>query len=118
MTINCTFSTFEEMEAFAANIVNKVPVTKSEMTKKAKLEAALEESSEEAMEPSPEENIQSDEPAKPTVTLEQVRLKLTAIARGGKSAELSELLHSYGAKNITALDPKFYDEVMEKAGAL
>lgn len=51
----------------------------------------------------------------PKYTLEDVREKLTILARAGKQKEVKALVTKFGAEKISALDPKHFAEVMEEA---
>ncbi|WP_038299107.1 hypothetical protein [Metaclostridioides mangenotii] len=53
--------------------------------------------------------------ATPKYTLEDVREKLTILARAGKQKEVKALVTKFGAEKISALDPKHFTEVMEEA---
>ncbi|WP_024621102.1 hypothetical protein [Metaclostridioides mangenotii] len=51
-------------------------------------------------------------------TLEDVREKLTILARAGKQKEVKALVTKFGAEKISALDPKYFAEVMAEAEKL
>ncbi|WP_315168735.1 hypothetical protein [Metaclostridioides mangenotii] len=50
--------------------------------------------------------------------LEDVREKLTILARAGKQKEVKALVTKFGAEKISALDPKHFAEVMAEAERL
>ncbi len=54
----------------------------------------------------------------PAVTIEDVRQVLTKISQLGKSAQVKELLASYGAKNVKELKQADFVAVIAKAGLL
>jgi hypothetical protein len=124
MGITVEFKDYEEMIAFAKVLLagqSYVPV-------KTAGERVLPSESETSINNAPE-GIQMEEypvndeqppqgEAAPTYTLEEVRAKLTALTRAGKQKEVREILDYFKAKNVTALDPKDYAGVMEKAGAI
>lgn len=119
MTIKLEFSSLDEMKAFARDIVaeesGKKPV-KAEVPTKTVITGQPEEIQTEE-DPVNDEQPPEDE-ATPTYTLEEVRAKLTALTRAGKQKEVRDILDHFKAKNVTALDPKDYAGVMEKAGAI
>lgn len=61
------------------------------------------------------EGTKDDEP---TVSLEEVREKLAALAKAGKQAEVKELIASFDAKKLTDIDPSNFAEVLKKAEKL
>jgi hypothetical protein len=78
-------------------------------------EEALAAPAEEAAEPAPVE----PEPAKPSVTLEQIQQKVVKLAAAGKKAEVREIVTTYGAKVSDLKDqPEKWDEVWGKLTAL
>ena len=116
MSITVEFKDFAEMIAFAKQLLG-TPASKQEPKKK---EAALPSETEASMMNSPEsiDEAPFEGGTVMTYTLEEVRAKLAELTRAGKAKEVKELLNSFGAKNLTSLDPKHYAAVMEKAGAL
>jgi hypothetical protein len=59
------------------------------------------------------------EPAKPSVTLEQIQQKVVKLAAAGKKAEVREIVTTYGAKVSDLKDqPDKWDEVWGKLTAL
>lgn len=112
MSITVTFNSYEEMVAFAKQIAG-VP-------EQGKVKAK-------AKEPIPSENnapvgIEDEVPFEKeetkTYTLEEVRAELAKLTRSGKQKEVKEILTSFGAKNLSSVDPKDYTALMEKAGAI
>lgn len=55
---------------------------------------------------------------KPTITLEQVRAKLSALSQAGQQAKVKELLTSFGVKKLTDVLPDDYAELLAKAEAV
>ena len=51
----------------------------------------------------------------PKYTIEDVREKLTKLARAGKQKEVKALVTKFGAEKISTLDPKHFASVMEEA---
>lgn len=51
----------------------------------------------------------------PKYTIEDVRDKLTILARAGKQKEVKALVTKFGAEKISALDQKHFASVMEEA---
>lgn len=77
--------------------------------------AVAAEAPQEVAEPAPEE----PEPAKPSVTLEQIQQKVVKLAAAGKKAEVREIVTTYGAKVSDLKDqPDKWDEVWGKLAAL
>jgi len=54
----------------------------------------------------------------PSITLEEVRAKLTAISQAGKKSEVKALIAEYGCTSVTALPAEKFSEILEKAEAL
>lgn len=54
----------------------------------------------------------------PTVTLEQVRAKLTAISQAGKQAEVKALITSFGVNKLTDIPKEKYQEALKAAEAI
>jgi len=57
-------------------------------------------------------------PAKPTLTLEEVRAVLADKSRAGHTAEIRELLKKYGANKLSLVDPKHYEALLREAEVL
>ena len=57
-------------------------------------------------------------PAKPTLTLEEVRAVLADKSRTGHTAEIRELLKKYGASKLSLVDPKHYEALLREAEVL
>src|SRR5690606_31907676 len=55
---------------------------------------------------------------KQTVSLEQVREKLAALAKAGKQEQVKELITSYGVSKLTEIPAEKYAELLEKAEAI
>ena len=109
MGITVEFKDYEEMLAFARVLLGGTDTPATIPVKK-----SIEESI--PAEVAPVDDSQAE--VAPTYTLEEVRAKLTALTRAGKQKEVRGILDSFKAKNVTALDPRDYSGVMEKAGAI
>ena len=57
-------------------------------------------------------------PAKPALTLEEVRAVLADKSRAGHTAEIRELLKKYGANKLSLVDPKYYEALFREAEVL
>lgn len=57
-------------------------------------------------------------PAKPALTLEEVRAVLADKSRAGHTAEIRELLKKYGASKLSLVDPKHYEDLLREAEVL
>lgn len=57
-------------------------------------------------------------PAKPALTLEEVRAVLADKSRAGHTAEIRELLKKYGANKLSLVDPKHYEALLREAEVL
>ena len=58
---------------------------------------------------------QEDAAPSPAVTLEQVRAVLAEKSRMGMTSAVRNLLSEYGVDKLSALDPKHYAAILEKA---
>ena len=57
-------------------------------------------------------------PAKPALTLEEVRAVLADKSRAGHTAEIREFLKKYGASKLSLVDPKHYEDLLREAEVL
>ena len=57
-------------------------------------------------------------PEAPTVTLEQVRAKLTELSQGGKAADVKTLIAKFGGTKLTDIKPEQYADILAAAEAL
>ena len=57
-------------------------------------------------------------PAKPTLTLEQVRAVLADKSRMGFTADIRTLLQKYGAPKLSGIDPVHYKALVAEAEVL
>ncbi|MBR4000067.1 MAG: DNA ligase [Clostridia bacterium] len=57
-------------------------------------------------------------PAKPAITLEQVRAVLAEKSHDGFTAEIRALLQKHGADKLSLIDPSEYESLMKDAEAL
>lgn len=58
-------------------------------------------------------------PAKPTLTIEDVRAAVLADkSHAGHTAEIRELLKKYGASKLSFVDPKHYEALLREAEVL
>lgn len=108
MSITLQFESYEEMVGFAQKLLVEAP-SQQEKAPKPEKKAVQEEVV--------KEEVVKEEETK-TYTLEEVRAALAVLTRSGKQQQLKELLTSFGADKLTAVDPKDYAALMEKAGAL
>ena len=65
-----------------------------------------------------EESEAPTAPAKPALTLEDVRAVLADKSRAGHTAEIRELLKRYGASKLSLVDPKHYEALLREAEVL
>lgn len=65
-----------------------------------------------------QEAVETENPAKPTVTLEQVRAVLAEKSHDGFTAEIRALLRKHGADKLSLIDPVEYESLMKDAEAL
>lgn len=68
--------------------------------------------------PSPAAPEEQEQEQEQEVDINRLREAFAAKSRGGKKAELKELLASYGAKKLPDLKESQYAEVLQKANAL
>lgn len=66
----------------------------------------------------PEAPAVEDPAPAPTVTLEQVRAKLTELSQGGKAADVKTLIAKFGGTKLTDLKAEQYADVLAAAEAL
>jgi len=126
MGITVQFESYEEMIAFAGKLVGQQPALakkEAKVTKPVKEEVPTEETPAAYEEVIPdqqqiEEEVPFEEEPVKTFTLEEVRAALAVLTRTGKQKQVKDLLTFFKAKNLTAVDPKDYAELMEKAGKL
>ena len=57
-------------------------------------------------------------PAKPTLTLEEVRAVLADKSRAGHTAEIRELIKKYGASKLSLVNPKYYEALLREVEVL
>ena len=60
----------------------------------------------------------TEEKAKPALTLEDVRAVLADKSRAGHTAEIRELLKKYGANKLSLVDPKHYEALLREVEVL
>lgn len=121
MGITVQFNSYEEMVEFASKLIGEVkePVKKVKKTSTpVKEETAVQEETTIEESPVQEEEAPVQEEESTTYALEDVRAKLTELTRAGKQKEVKALITSFGAKNVTTIEPKDYAALMEKAGEL
>ena len=70
----------------------------------------MEENAEGAVPPAAEE-----QPAAPTIKLEEVRTVLAEISRSGKTAQMKELLGRFGAGKLSDVKPEDYEALLAAA---
>lgn len=61
---------------------------------------------------------ESETPAKPAITLEQVRAVLAEKSHDGFTTEVRTLLQKHGADKLSQIDPSKYESLMKDAEAL
>lgn len=61
---------------------------------------------------------ETDAPAKPVLTLEQVRAVLADKSRKGFTAQIRSLLQKYGAAKLSGIDPAHYKALLADAEVL
>jgi hypothetical protein len=54
-------------------------------------------------------------PEEKPVTLEEVRTVLSAKSSEGYGSQVRDLIHSFGAEKLSAVDPSHYREMLKKA---
>lgn len=116
MGITVTFSSYEEMVAFAKMLAGE---TSAPVKQDVKKEAPKQEPVKEDAPVQEDTPIMEDAPVEdeaPFYTLEDVRAKLTELSRSGKREAVKNILTAVGASNVTSVDPKKYVEVMQRAG--
>ena len=64
------------------------------------------------------EEAEAPVPAKPTISLEQVRAVLAEKSRMGFTAEIRSLLLKYGAPKLSQIDPEHYEAMLAEAEVL
>ena len=57
-------------------------------------------------------------PAKPALTLEEVRAVQADKSRAGHTSEIRELLKKYGASKLSLVDPKHYEALLREVEVL
>lgn len=60
----------------------------------------------------------AEEKEEDTVSLDDVRAKLAALAQAGKQEEVKALIASFGASKLTEIPAERYREVMQKASEI
>ena len=65
-----------------------------------------------------QETVETENPAKTTVTLEQVRAVLAEKSHDGFTAEIRALLQKHGADKLSLINPSKYESLMKDAEAL
>ena len=61
---------------------------------------------------------ESDAPAEPALTLEQVRAVLADKSRKGFTAQIRSLLQKYGAAKLSGIDPANYEALLAEVEVL
>ena len=61
---------------------------------------------------------ETDAPAKPALTLEQVRAVLADKSRKGFTAQIRSILQKYGAAKLSGIDPTNYDALLAEVEVL
>lgn len=129
MTINMTFTSFEEIVEFARKMAAGqavpegeketaiiAPVKKEASVKKENTQKApVKEDPAEAL---PWEETAETAAEEKTYTLEDVRAALGALQKAGKKEQVRALLQEFGAAKLPEVDPADYPALMKKAGEL
>lgn len=129
MTINMTFTSFEEVVEFARKMAAGQTVPTGEKMTEAiattkKGAAAKKENTQKAPDKEePAETLPREEPAETaaeetTYTLEDVRAALGTLQKAGKKNQVRALLQEFGAAKLPEVDPADYPALMKKAGEL
>lgn len=116
MQITVTFDSFEEFDAFRGS---GQPVKATKSRKQAKDEIPVETTVTEET-PVKEEPVKEDAAAatEAAPTMEEVRAVLGKLQKAGRRDEVKKLLKSVGAEKLPEVDPKYYAELIQKAGEL
>ena len=120
MTINMTFTSFEEIVEFARKMAAGQAVPEGEKETKiiapVKKEAAVKK---ENTQKAPVKEEPKEETAEEAVySLEDVRATLGALQKAGKKEQVRALLQEFGAAKLPEVDPADYPALMKKAGEL
>lgn len=83
-----------------------------------KPEPAKKDAGKKAAKPGAKAEPEPSEPAKPTLTLEQVRAVLAEKSRAGHTAEVKALLLKHGADKLSDIDPEHYAALLADAEVL
>ncbi len=59
--------------------------------------------------------VKEEQPAAPTIKLEDVRTVLAEISRSGKTAQMKELLGRFGASKLSDVKPEDYADLLAAA---
>lgn len=129
MTINMTFTSFEEIVEFARKMAAGQAVPEGEketaIIAPVKKEASVKEENtqkapvkEEPAEALPWEETAETAAEEKTYTLEDVRAALGALQKAGKKEQVRALLQEFGAAKLPEVDPADYPVLMKKAGEL
>jgi len=62
--------------------------------------------------------VEPEAPAKPALTLEQVRAVLADKSRKGFTAQIRSLLQKYGASKLSGIDPANYEALLAEVEVL
>lgn len=116
MTINMTFSSFDEIVEFARRIAagQTAPEGEKEITTipVAKKEAPVKKAAVVKEEKQP---VVAEEKK---VSLEDVRAALGALLKAGKKEQVGTLLKEFGASKLPDIDPADYPALLKKVGEL
>ena len=83
-----------------------------------KPEPAKKDAGKKAAKPGAKAESEPSEPAKPTLTLEQVRAVLAEKSRAGHTAEVKALLLKHGADKLSDIDSEHYAALLADAEVL
>lgn len=117
MGITVEFKSFDEMVAFAGQLLGSKPVVEEKKEAVKKVTPVIKNEAPAEDEALAEEEQPAGEETK-TYTLEEIRAALAVHTRNGKQKQVKDLLTSFNAKNLSSIDPKYYAALMEKAGEI
>ena len=100
--------------ASAAETQTETQVKKKESSPKSKSSPQKTEAAENV----PASFTGSSEESKPVITIEQVRAVLAEKSQAGLTAQVKDLLTSFGSVKLSGIDPARYGELIEAAKAL
>ncbi len=120
MTINMTFTSFEEIVEFARKMAAGQAVPEgekeTEIIAPVKKEASVKK--ENTQKAPVKEEYKEETAEEAAYSLEDVRAALGALQKAGKKEQVRALLQEFGAAKLPEVDPADYPALMKKAGEL